>query len=157
MKIMEIIPSNSFDEGISNPALAKEGVKTYRFRVCYEDVDAAGIVYHARYFGIADRARTESIRRLGGTTSDLYKDFGLILVVREAEIKFRKPLYIDELVIVKTNIIITLGASCWLSQVFFRNEEIVTELKIQLVCLKKETYMPAPFPADWKRIFAAMM
>jgi len=61
------------------------------------------------------------------------------------------------MVIVKTNIITTLGASCWLSQVFFRNEEIVTELKIQLVCLKKETYMPAPFPADWKRIFAAMM
>lgn len=149
---MEIITDNSFN----NFGLTKEEIKAYQFRVCYEDVDAAGIVYHARYFGIADRARTESIRRLGGTTSDLYKKHGLVLVVREAEIHYKKPLYIDELVVVKTNMIVMLGASCWLSQNFFRDEEFVTELKIQLVCLKKETYAPAPFPVDWKTIFTAM-
>lgn len=155
---MEVMIENSLDDDIvSNLGLSKEDIKNYQFRICYEDVDAAGIVYRARYFGIADRARTESIRRLGGTTSELYKKDGLVLVVREAEIHYRKPLYIDELVIVKTNIITTLGASCWLSQVFFRDEEIVTELKLQLVCLKKGSYQPVPFPKKWKKIMEAMM
>lgn len=138
-------------------AYNKDEIQNYQFRICYEDVDMAGIVYHARYLGIADRARTECVRRLGGTMSELYEKHGLILVVREAEIRYRKPLYIDELAEVKTRLITILGASCWLSQTFFRGEEIVTELKLQLVCLRKDSYTPAPFPIEWKTIFEALI
>lgn len=155
---MEIASQDSSRSDLApNLTYSKEEIQNYQFRICYEDVDMAGIVYHARYFGIADRARTECVRRLGGTMSELYEKYGLILVVREAEVHYRKPLYIDELAKVKTRLITILGASCWLSQTFFRGDEIVTEIKLQLVCLKKDKYSPSPFPSEWKKIFESLL
>ncbi|WP_338330728.1 YbgC/FadM family acyl-CoA thioesterase [Commensalibacter sp. Nvir] len=131
-------------------------VKTYQFRICYEDTDAGGIVYHAKYLGIAERARTESIRQLGGSVAELYRTHGLILVVRKMEIQYRQPLFLDDVVNVKTCLISVLKASCWLSQIFTKANERVTEIKLQLVCLKKRNYVPSPFPDNWKKIFAAL-
>ncbi|MBE7211763.1 MAG: 4-hydroxybenzoyl-CoA thioesterase, partial [Gluconacetobacter diazotrophicus] len=34
------------------------------FRVYYEDTDAGGVMYHARYLAFAERARTEALRSL---------------------------------------------------------------------------------------------
>ncbi|CAI3924554.1 Acyl-CoA thioesterase FadM (FadM) (PDB:2FUJ) [Commensalibacter communis] len=136
--------------------LSKEEIQNYQFRICYEDTDAGGVVYHAKYLGIAERARTECIRRLGGTLAELYKEYGQILVVRQMEIQYRKPLFLDDMVNVKTSLITALGASCWLSQVFSREGEIVTEIKLQLVCLKKGDYMPTPFPRHWQKMFDAL-
>lgn len=132
---------------------SRDYIQNYQFRICYEDTDAGGVVYHARYLGIAERARTECVRRLGGTVADLYYKHGLILVVRQVEIQYRKPLFLDDIVNVKTSLVTSLGASCWLSQVFTREGEVVTEIKLQLVCLKKDQYMPAPFPPNWQKIF----
>ena len=37
---------------------------TFPVRVYYEDTDAGGVVYHARYLHFFERARTEYLRRL---------------------------------------------------------------------------------------------
>lgn len=136
--------------------MTKEEIQNYQFRICYEDTDAGGVVYHAKYLGIAERARTECIRHLGGTVAELDNDYGQILVVRQVEIQYRKPLFLDDIANVKTSLITALGASCWLSQVFSRDGEIVTEIKLQLVCLRKSDYTPSPFPSNWQKIFDAL-
>ncbi|MDI2089870.1 YbgC/FadM family acyl-CoA thioesterase [Commensalibacter oyaizuii] len=153
---MEVMPSNENDVLMRTRMLSKDEIQNYQFRICYEDTDAGGVVYHAKYLGIAERARTECIRRLGGTVADLYHKHGLILVVRQMEIHYRKPLFLDDLANVKTSLVTALGASCWLSQIFSREGEIVTEIKLQLVCLRKSDYTPAPFPSDWQKIFDAL-
>jgi len=38
-------------------------------RVYYEDTDAGGILYHARYLAFAERARTEALRAAGAPHS----------------------------------------------------------------------------------------
>ncbi|MFZ5608593.1 MAG: YbgC/FadM family acyl-CoA thioesterase, partial [Pseudomonadota bacterium] len=42
-----------------------DGVHHLPLRVYYEDTDASGIVYHARYLHFFERARTEFLRCLG--------------------------------------------------------------------------------------------
>lgn len=153
---MEIIAQDG-DEVLTKARLmSKEEIQNYQFRICYEDTDAGGVVYHAKYLGIAERARTECIRRLGGTVAELYKEYGQILVVRQMEIQYKKPLFLDDIANVKTSLITALGASCWLSQVFYREDEIVTDIKLQLVCLRKNDYTPTPFPRHWQKIFDAL-
>lgn len=153
---MEIMAQEG-DEVLTKARLmSKDEIQNYQFRICYEDTDAGGVVYHAKYLGIAERARTECIRRLGGTVAELYYEYGQILVVRQMEIQYKKPLFLDDMANVRTSLITALGASCWLSQVFSREGEIVTEIKLQLVCLKKGDYTPSPFPRNWQKIFDAL-
>ena len=57
------------------------------FRVYYEDTDAGGIVYHARYLGFAERARGEAMRAVDASVMELLNDFGLCFVVRQASLR----------------------------------------------------------------------
>ena len=43
-------------------------------RVYYEDTDAGGVVYHARYLAFAERARTELLRDLGVPHADMQQN-----------------------------------------------------------------------------------
>ena len=42
------------------------------YRVCFGDTDAGGIVYHARYFEMAERSRNETLRDAGVPIGDLF-------------------------------------------------------------------------------------
>lgn len=153
---MEVTNNDGNAQPLEVYPLSEKHIRNYQFRISYEDTDAGGVVYHAKYLGIAERARTECIRQLGGSVVELQNTYGLILVVRQMEIQYRKPLFLDDLVNVETNLMTALGASCWLSQIFTKDDEIVTEIKVQLVCLKKNDYIPSPFPNNWKKLFEAL-
>ena len=64
---------------------------TYKTKVYYEDTDAGGIVYYAKYLHFIERARTEMIYdRLGLNHKQLKIDFNTIFVVRECNVKYHK-------------------------------------------------------------------
>ena len=153
---MEVPNNNITARETMGYEMKKKSIREYQFRIVYEDTDAGGVVYHARYLGIAERARTESVRKAGGRLADLINEHGYIVVVRQLEIQYRKPLFLDDLTTVTTTALTVLGASCWLSQVFRRGDEIVTEMKGQIVCLKKGEYTPVPFPPKWQRILGLL-
>jgi acyl-CoA thioester hydrolase len=46
------------------PSTPDSGGYRYVTRVYYEDTDASGVVYHASYLRMAERARTEALRSL---------------------------------------------------------------------------------------------
>ena len=46
-------------------------------RVYYEDTDAGGIVYYSNYLKFTERCRTELLRDLGISQSNLNEKFGL--------------------------------------------------------------------------------
>lgn len=57
--------SARFDPGIGRSEKLKSPEFSWPVRVYYEDTDAGGVVYHARYLNLLERARTEWLRSLG--------------------------------------------------------------------------------------------
>lgn len=85
-------------ESIANPS------HHISFRVYYEDTDAGGIVYHARYLHFMERARTEWLRETGLDHQTLLQQHQLGFVVAGIAIKYRRPAYLDDVLVVETTI-----------------------------------------------------
>jgi tol-pal system-associated acyl-CoA thioesterase len=60
-------------------------------RVYYEDTDAAGVVYHAGYLRVLERARTEWPRDLGFEQDRLIREEGTVFAVAGLKLDFLKP------------------------------------------------------------------
>ncbi len=87
-------------------------------RVYYEDTDAGGVVYHARYLAFAERARTELLRELGVAHADMQRTQGVIFVVRRVKMDYLRPARLDDLVTVVTEPLELRGATALLRQDF---------------------------------------
>lgn len=72
-------------------------ISMIRHRVNYSEVDQMGVAYHARYVVWFDEARTEHIRRTGVSYREL-EERGILLVVGELQVRYRRPARYDDLV-----------------------------------------------------------
>jgi len=126
------------------------------FRIYYEDTDAGGIVYHAQYLSIAERARTEAIRAMGETSSTLLADFGLLVVVRRASVDFRTPLRLDDIATVVTRLDAISAVRCTLTQRVQRGDELCATVVVELTCISKENGRPARFPPRWHDLLTGL-
>lgn len=88
-----------------------DGTHVLRARVYYEDTDAGGVVYHANYLRFAERGRTEYLRDVGVSQSELSDEEGGYFVVRRSIIDFRLPARLDDLLEIRTRIAGIKGAS----------------------------------------------
>jgi acyl-CoA thioester hydrolase len=117
-------------------------------RVYYSDVDALGIVYHANYLDYMERARTESLRKLGFDLTSLRDNYKVQIAIRDIEIKFTNPARLDDLLIVSSEVGDVKRASFSYNQVIYRQEEggdIISTAEIKLVCVSldlKPTILP---------------
>ncbi len=123
---------------------------TLAVRVYYEDTDAGGIVYHARYLAFAERARTEAMRDGGAAHDELATRHGLIFVVRRAEMDYLRPARLDDLVVVTTEMVALGGASMQVRQSFAVGAESVGVLRIKLACIRRADGRPARIPERWR-------
>ena len=82
-------------------------------RVYYEDTDAGGVVYHARYVAFCERARSDALRLLGIHQSQLED---LFFVVRRMTCDFLKPARLDDLLEIETRFVDLSGARLELDQ-----------------------------------------
>lgn len=77
-----------------------------RQRVYYEDTDFSGVVYHARYLHFLERGRTDLIRHLGVSQSEIHGSGdpadAVAFVVRRMEIDFRAPARMDDILTIRT-------------------------------------------------------
>jgi len=105
-------------------------------RVYYEDTDAGGVVYHARYLGFLERARTEFFRTRGVSVGDLASRGSLFPVVR-LEIDYRAPAVLDDLVRVTTEVLDAGKTSFTLGQQVVRSVDgkLLVSAKVTLVCV----------------------
>ena len=58
-----------------------------KIRVYYEDTDAGGIVYYANYFKFTERGRTELLRDLGVSQSEILKKYDIKFIVHSVSMK----------------------------------------------------------------------
>ena len=123
-------------------------------RVYYEDTDAGGIVYHARYLAFAERARTEAMRASGATHDELATQHGLILVVRRTEMDYLRPARLDDLVVITTDVLAVRGASMSVRQDFAVDGRPVGALLVTLACVRRADGRPARLPERWRAVWA---
>ena len=127
-------------------------MRTYQLnlRVYYEDTDAGGIVYHARYLAFAERARTEALRDAGVPHAELIARHGLSFVVRRAEMDYLRPARLDEELVVVTGPWATGGASVNVRQRFEVAGQAVATLGIKFACVRQADGRPARMPDRWR-------
>ena len=81
------------------PALA--GAVQLRVRYC--ECDPMGVAHHAAYAPWLEIARTELLRGSGVSYADMERA-GVFLVITRLECRYRRPVYYDDLVEVRTRI-----------------------------------------------------
>ena len=60
-------------------------------RIYFEDTDAAGIVYYARYLHYMERARTEWLRTKGMDVQELAREKRIVFTVRSGGVDYLRP------------------------------------------------------------------
>ncbi len=105
-------------------------------RVYYEDTDAGGVVYHANYLNYFERARGEYLRERGLSVKELH-DGGSIFPVVRAEIDYRAPAVLDDLLLIETDVAEIGRSSFTLSQRVVREADgrLLVEGRITLACV----------------------
>ena len=126
-----------------------------KLRVYYEDTDAGGVVYHARYLAFAERARTEALREAGVPHDELVTQFGLIFVVRRIEMHYLRPVRLDAEVVVTTGPWALRAASVEVRQDFaVLGKQVASEqtgrLVVGLACVGAASGRPARIPQRWR-------
>jgi acyl-CoA thioester hydrolase len=95
---------------------------TFPFTIAFADTDAAGIVYHARYLEIAERARMNWLK--GNEPPD--GDLGF--VIKEITVKYLRALRVWDEITVETIAANIGGASLTVEQKFLKDGEMVAIL-----------------------------
>lgn len=116
-------------------------------RVYYEDSDAGGIVYHSQYLNFMERARTEWLRSLGFEQTELTAQFGIIFVVRNIQIKFKKPARFNDAIVVHSQLASMGRSRMVFEQKIFRDGQVLTEADVEVVCIDAVNYTPVTIPA----------
>jgi acyl-CoA thioester hydrolase len=116
-------------------------------RVYYEDTDFGGVVYYANYLRYFERARTEWLRSLGVDHQRLAREDGLQFVVRRAEIDFLRGARLDEELSITVECAERKRTYLVLRQRALRGEEPMAEALVQVACVRRADFRPAPIPA----------
>ncbi|MDH4233922.1 MAG: tol-pal system-associated acyl-CoA thioesterase [Gallionella sp.] len=116
-------------------------------RVYFQDTDAGGVVYHASYVNFMERARTEWLRECYGyTNAGLMKEFGVVFVVRSLKLDYLKPALLDDLLTVTAQIKDVGRSRLTLAQKVLREDELLNEGEVHLVCVSLESFKPVSVP-----------
>lgn len=114
----------------------------FPFTIAYADTDAEGIVYHARYLEIAERARMNWLR--GRVVAD--DDVGF--VVRELNIKYLQPLTVGDEFVVETQMTDVGAASVRVEQKFVKDDVVCAIINIKVAYLGGNM-RPKKIPQDF--------
>jgi acyl-CoA thioester hydrolase len=125
-------------------------------RVYYEDTDAAGMVYHARYLAFAERGRAEMLRWAGVPHEDLVRIEGLIFVVRRVKIDYLRPARLDDVLQLTTTPTVMKAASAILRQEFVTDGRPIATADVELACVRGSDGRPQRIPARWRQAFEEM-
>lgn len=75
-----------------------------KVKIYTEDTDHNGMVYHANHLRYFERARSEHLNQLGLLKQELFKEDGLRFVVHSLEMKYLKPLLLEETYLVSSQL-----------------------------------------------------
>ena len=129
---------------------------SYAIRMCFQDVDGEGIVYHAHYLEYAERARTEWLHALGLSNQEIM-DAGVALVLRRVEMAFIAPAKLDDVLDIDVRVAENKNASTIIEQTISVAGQTKVQLKMQLAYIDTHTLRPTRIPPVLKQAFETDM
>lgn len=117
-------------------------IHKFPFTIAYADTDAEGIVYHARYLEIAERARMNWLRgklNVGG-------DVGF--VVRELNVKYIQPLRVADEFVVETQMVDVGAVVVKVEQKFVKDGNVCAIINLKVAYLGDDM-RPKRMPGDF--------
>ena len=123
-------------------------VFSWPVRVYWEDTDAGGVVYHARYLHFLERARTEWLRSRGVDQVKLRETHGIVFVVSQMEIDFRSPARLDDELVATIESFTRRSASMLFTQCILRQADgaRLIEARVRAACVDGATFKPTRIP-----------
>ena len=119
-----------------------------RFRVYYEDTDAAGVVYHANYLKFMERARTEWLASLGCLPQQPTDQWGVIFAVRSVTLEFLKPAHLGNILEVSVRINRIRGASLDILQTVETDRQMLVSGNFRIACVDAVRMCACRIPKD---------
>lgn len=122
----------------------------WQVRVYWEDTDAGGVVYHSNYLNFFERARTEWLRSLGISQSELSSQYNLVFAIRRMDIEFLAAARLDDELDVTVHSVELGAARMRFCQEMSRRSD-GTKLALANVtaaCLAADSFKPDRIP-DW--------
>lgn len=123
-----------------------DGLFTIPVRTYFQDTDAGGVVYHARYLDFFERCRMEWLRHLGIECRTLASKDGVLFIVRSLEIEYAKPARLDDALVIGLRVEVVGGAQMVVRQQVSRDDEILATGRVHLACVAAEGLRPARMP-----------
>jgi acyl-CoA thioester hydrolase len=131
--------------------MSKHKVFSWPVRVYFQDTDAGGVVYHASYVNFMERARTEWLRTFGYSNAGLMQQLGVVFVVRSMKLEYLKPALLDDMWTVTAQVKAIGRSRITLVQTVKRDDVLLTEGEVHLVCVNVETFKPVSVPDVLKK------
>lgn len=121
---------------------------TLRYRVYWEDTDAGGVVYHARYLHFFERARSDWLRGLGFPQQALKAEDNRVFAVTRMDTRFLAPGRLEDELAVSVSVERLRAASVVFSQLAHRIDdgELLATAEVHAACLDASTFKPARAP-----------
>jgi acyl-CoA thioester hydrolase len=131
------------------------GEHRFALTVYFEDTDTAGIVYYANYLKFMERARSDMIRAAGIDQRAELEASGSAYAVADVSIKYRKPAYLgDDLVVVST-IEAVRAVSVTIHQRVMRGDRLLTDATVTAAFLTADQ-RPQRQPREWVERFQSI-
>ena len=105
----------------------------FKIKIYYEDTDSGGVVYYANYLKFLERARTEMISSLGLSNRKLLEDYKILIIVKSCKIEYKKPLVLEDLIVVKSKVKSMGKSSFVMEQSIEKDGILATEAEVVLV------------------------
>ncbi len=123
-----------------------------KVKVYYEDTDAGGVVYYANYLRYFERARTEFLLEHGISVAEYHRR-GCIFVVAHADITYKQPARLGDIIEVTTEITELQNASLKIRHSVLRDDALLAEAHVRLATVNNEGKLQR-IPEDFKKCVA---
>jgi acyl-CoA thioester hydrolase len=113
-----------------------------KVKVTYSDTDQMGYVHHNNYVKYYETARWEMLEDIGIPYKEVEKK-GYMLPVTRMNLKYVKPAYYDDELVIETEIKSLTGSKiCFRYKLYNESGELVNKAEVTLAFIRKESRLP---------------
>ncbi len=131
-------------------------IEPFRYRVYWEDTDAGGVVYHARYLAFFERARSDWLLAMGFPQVPMRTEQNRLFVVRRVDIRFVAPARLEDELEITIGVEHLRAASLTFNQRMVRADdgELLATARVDAACLAADRFAPARMPEKLREAIA---
>jgi len=123
-----------------------------QIRVRYSETDQMGYCYYGNYAQYFEVGRVEAMRSLGCSYKDLEEE-GIMLPVRDFQVKYLKPAYYDDLLTIETIITEIRGPKIAFEyHLYNETGDLLSEASTTLVFVRKNNMRPIAPPESFLKL-----